>query len=403
MTEQTLLWPHRTKYETAISEAVADWWKIPVDVLATIWDPRTCPENVLPYIAWALSVDLWSDKWSISKKRSVVARAPALSRIRGTEPAFSEFLDIVDGKLVEFIAPPQGLFPKSQWTPERLREWREQFPEIRVYPFRNRHQAPRNLMVIGEPWFGRRSILRKSIAAEYGGRRATCVKDGVETPISIRVDVGAGEFARGFFTVALPTRLPRVSFPAVINKRFLFRGSTANKRVYVYAEGGRSPDLLPPGVPIALKPDRVAAKHVKRGGFIVGRTLPMVLRANNAMQFVYDSVRIYDPERAVKFGPPRKGGWILGRSKFRQAPFLLRITADLSRKRKGGFVIGSSFPAILRKFDASRLEEGFAAVRAAKIGRDRVMVRTNLHRQLAPSENIRPDGSYRVGQSIKYL
>lgn len=406
MTDNPALLPQNaTQYELAIAEAVAAWWDVPVALLDTLWDPRKIPADLLPFLAWALSLDLWNDRWDISKKRSVTARSVPLSRIRGTEPAFREFLDIVDARLVEFLPPPQGLFPKNQWTGDQLQKWRSQFPEIRVYPFRIRHELPRNQLTVGEPWFGSRHVLRPSVAGQYGGRRATWVKDGVETDVTVRVDVGTGEFARGIFTVMLPTTLPRLTAPFIAGRGFVPRASTTKSRVYIYGEGTGSPDLLQPGTSIALEPDHVAAPHVVRGGFYLGKghTLSMILRRSIAAEHVYDSVRIYDPVSAIEFGPPRKGGWILGSSKLRQKPFLLRITADLSRRRRGGLVVGKSFPQIARPFDTARVDEGLSAVRAAKIGRDRVMVRTNLHREINTSDSIRPDGSFRVGQIIKSL
>ena len=400
-----LLPPNASQYELAIAEAVAQWWDIPVAHLDTLWDPRQIPADLLPFLAWALSLDIWNDRWDISKKRSVTARSVALSRLRGTEPAFREFLNIVDARLVEFLPPPQGLFPKNQWTGDQLRKWRNQFPEIRVYPFRIRHTLPRNMLTIGQPWFGSRHILRPSVAGIYGGRRATWVKEGVETNVSVRVDVGSGEFARGIFTVVLPTSLPRLAPSFITGRNVIPRSSTAKSRNYIYGQGARTPDLLQPGTAISLEPDHVAAQHVVRGGFFLGKghTLSMILRRSVAAEHVYDSVRIYDPESAITFGAPRKGGWILGSSKLRQKPFLLRITADLSRKRRGGLVVGKSFPQIVRPFDTARVDEGLSAVRAAKIGRDRVMVRTNLHREINASDSIRPDGSFRVGQIVQSL
>jgi hypothetical protein len=404
VTDTTALLPQNaTQYELAIAEAVAAWWDVPVALLDTLWDPRKIPADLLPFLAWALSVDIWNDRWDISKKRSVTARSVALSRMRGTEPAFREFLDIVDARLVEFLPPPQGLFPKNRWSGDQLQQWRSQFPEIRVYPFRVRHVKPRNQLTIGQPWFGSRHVLRPSVAGQYGGRRATWVKNGVETGVTVRVDVGTGEFARGIFTVMLPTTLPRLAPSFIAGRGFFPRPSTAKSRVYIYGEGVRTPDLLPPGVPVSIDPDHVAAKHVVRGGFFLGHTLSMVLRRSVAAEHVYDSVRIYDPAVAIQFGTPRKGGWILGSSKLQQQPFLLRLTADLSRRRRGGLVVGKSFPQIARPFDSSRVDEGLSAVRAAKIGRDRMMVRTNLHREINPTDSIRPDGSFRVGQIIQSL
>ena len=57
---------------------------VPIDRL---WNPATCPENILPFLAWALSVDVWNPQWSVEQKRSAVAAAPQLHRIKGTPKA----------------------------------------------------------------------------------------------------------------------------------------------------------------------------------------------------------------------------------------------------------------------------------------------------------------------------
>ena len=57
---------------------------VPIDRL---WNPATCPENILPFLAWALSVDVWNPQWSVEQKRAAVAAAPQLHRIKGTPKA----------------------------------------------------------------------------------------------------------------------------------------------------------------------------------------------------------------------------------------------------------------------------------------------------------------------------
>ena len=38
---------------------------VPIDRL---WNPATCPENILPFLAWALSVDVWNPQWSVEQE-----------------------------------------------------------------------------------------------------------------------------------------------------------------------------------------------------------------------------------------------------------------------------------------------------------------------------------------------
>lgn len=48
--------------EVAAAAALAEIQRVPVP-LRTLWNWRTCPVNLLPYLAWALSVDRWDETW----------------------------------------------------------------------------------------------------------------------------------------------------------------------------------------------------------------------------------------------------------------------------------------------------------------------------------------------------
>jgi|GEM_PF-1176663 len=66
---------------------------VPIDVL---WNPYLCPVPVLPYLAWALSVDVWDDSWTEERKRKVIAAAPAVHRLKGTRGAVERALAAFD-------------------------------------------------------------------------------------------------------------------------------------------------------------------------------------------------------------------------------------------------------------------------------------------------------------------
>lgn len=56
-------------------------------VISTIWDAWRIPAHLLPWLAWALSVDFWDDAWPEVTKRQVCADSPAYHRIKGTRRA----------------------------------------------------------------------------------------------------------------------------------------------------------------------------------------------------------------------------------------------------------------------------------------------------------------------------
>ena len=65
MTIKSLLPPHRSELELAIEAVQARLGDVTVPV-AKLWDAAQCPEALLPWLAWALSVDTWDTLWPVS-------------------------------------------------------------------------------------------------------------------------------------------------------------------------------------------------------------------------------------------------------------------------------------------------------------------------------------------------
>jgi phage tail P2-like protein len=66
--------------------------RIEPEIIATLWDPWRCPAKLLPFLAWALSVDIWDETWSEIDKRREIAASPLLHRIKGTRGAIERSL-----------------------------------------------------------------------------------------------------------------------------------------------------------------------------------------------------------------------------------------------------------------------------------------------------------------------
>lgn len=62
--------------------------------LGDLWHPATCPAALLPWLAWALSVDHWDSAWSETVKRGKVAAALVQHQRKGTPAAIERaFVD----------------------------------------------------------------------------------------------------------------------------------------------------------------------------------------------------------------------------------------------------------------------------------------------------------------------
>jgi len=96
-----LLPPNASGLERAASEAMARLDDIPVPN-AGLWSADDCPAALLPWLAWALSVDVWSDAWSDYQKRETIRRAADVHRHKGTAYSVRRALEAT-GKNVWFV------------------------------------------------------------------------------------------------------------------------------------------------------------------------------------------------------------------------------------------------------------------------------------------------------------
>lgn len=58
-----------------------------------LWNADKCPKDLLIYLAWALSVDLWDESWAEDVKRSVCRESLDIHRLKGTTYALQKSVD----------------------------------------------------------------------------------------------------------------------------------------------------------------------------------------------------------------------------------------------------------------------------------------------------------------------
>ncbi|MGQ7242822.1 phage tail protein I [Salinicola sp. V024] len=118
-----LLPPNRTALERRTAEALVIEPPVP---LRTLWDPATCPAHLLPFLAWAYSVDHWSSAWSERVQRNVIAASFDVHRMKGTRTAIDRALGAlgVDVTIAEwFETTPnleRGTFNATLYVNENL-------------------------------------------------------------------------------------------------------------------------------------------------------------------------------------------------------------------------------------------------------------------------------------------
>lgn len=111
-----LLPPNATDQERAISEAGARVSSVPVLVRES-WNAEHAPAAILPWLAWAYSVDEWDGAWTDAQKRGAIRQSAAVHRIKGTIGAIRTALQALGHDI-------------------RVQEWFSQSPKAAPYTFR---------------------------------------------------------------------------------------------------------------------------------------------------------------------------------------------------------------------------------------------------------------------------
>ncbi|MCP4102818.1 MAG: phage tail protein I [Lentisphaerae bacterium] len=88
----SLLPNNATKSELGLEAATASLDTVPVPT-GDLWNPAKCPAALLPYLAWALSVDVWRDSWSEAEQRVIIAKQYEIHAHKGTIGALRQALD----------------------------------------------------------------------------------------------------------------------------------------------------------------------------------------------------------------------------------------------------------------------------------------------------------------------
>lgn len=96
--------------EHALAGMSAKLETIPVP-FEVIWDVDKCPDSVLPFLAYAWSVDEWNDNWSPKVQREVIRNSLWVHQRKGTLGAVKRALSAMnyDSTVIEwFQKSPKG-------------------------------------------------------------------------------------------------------------------------------------------------------------------------------------------------------------------------------------------------------------------------------------------------------
>lgn len=92
----SLLPPNATRAERALEGATARIGEVPTP-LRDLWDEDRCPADLLPWLAYAHSLDSWGPTWPEHIKRSRIKAAPEVHRRKGTAASVRQVIAAFGG------------------------------------------------------------------------------------------------------------------------------------------------------------------------------------------------------------------------------------------------------------------------------------------------------------------
>jgi phage tail P2-like protein len=419
------------------------------EIIRDQWDPYAIRYMNLPYLAWAMGVNLWEEDWDETFRRWWVANQWELKSQRGSLLGIKRFVDAVGGKVVKAIVPPSKFFPTKSYTAEDRAAYVARFPQLRLYPFVGRVQLPYLCypakFLIGVPPNTTKKFtkngnftgpLRKfyPTAQDAGGnytRTATLWDRGIETPLTFRTvtDLNAKYGVTTYDEVMLPARLNNHYYmgeadkwplpnkhPTRQNKYGIFLGAddgTLARMIRIPRDGRLTlsqakaiyQTIVPGGKLIDLYPDYVATVHPTSKRRLFGGKSPVkqflyekYLPPTISWEYLYERWYVLDLNRAPDY---RKGWTYIGVARLGIKRYSAEIKIEMFGVwhpwffRSGGFVRGHTRAPDLRAIEKLR-----RACTASMAIRDTVGIDTKVKRMISTNDSLPIDGTYTVGEFI---
>jgi Phage tail protein (Tail_P2_I) len=267
-----ILAPNATEYERVLASQVDRLLDLNIPI-RELWDPWHCPENLLPYLAWALSVDLWDPEWPVTKRRSVIANSIKHHRLKGTLTGIEAYLDLIDSKVIKATVPPAKLFSGPSLNKEQREAWLKKLPQVRVFRQYEKSIAGKRIFSGGQRYnsFLDNKFNEPNDAITRLERRARWVVDGVETDSRV-------ENFESHFRVFLKAILKHSIFcntPFNLKKRFPVP-STAFNRIVTIEPVSMTPwrtTVGPQLEAVSSEPEMVAVPGIEGYAVYSGRTI----------------------------------------------------------------------------------------------------------------------------------
>ncbi|WP_336800662.1 phage tail protein I [Kaistia sp. MMO-174] len=401
-----------TRYELSlVGGMLSSALQVPI---GDLWNADRCPIALLPFLAWAFSVDVWDEAWPEEVKRSVVRNAIPLHRIKGTLEGIRRHVRLAGGEVVRAVLPPAKLFLGQTLTPAERRAFLANFPEIRITSVVQRGHAGRAFFPgpIQPGPYRRNAFLADAGGAvsfpadlqarERFGRRGLYVDGGVSIPLAvaeIRQDengapidaferlVIPGRAAGGYFTDA--PRFQRWLGQAVAAERVVSLSIVpAETPTPVAVRGGL--------MPISVEPETIRVPGENRWGAFCGRFAGRFFVETRADVSIYQSIRLHDTTRAIA---RRKAFTFLNADRFGMDAFTAELDIAI-RGRRPRIIQNQYMTGFLYAGDREKEAKVYRAIVASKAARDTILVNTKISRPPTLGNDLFV-GQVRVGEFVR--
>lgn len=205
----------QTLYQAAsgLEKALADHEaerliRVYAEAIVDVWDPFRIAYRNLPFLAWAMGVNMWQDQWREMTKRTWVAQQWTFKSLRGTANGTRMAVDYIGRDVspwgyqcTKFTVPPQRVYSGPTLTREEREAWLELMPQLRVWRIQERIWWGAGKSFYGGRGNGRQhntrfclggveqktyqSCIVPSTALERLKRRARWIVKGVETDVTV--------------------------------------------------------------------------------------------------------------------------------------------------------------------------------------------------------------------------
>jgi phage tail P2-like protein len=431
------------------------------EIIKDQWDPDAISSQNLPFLAYAMGVNLWEADWSVDFRRYWVKNQWTLKTIRGSLYGISTYVAAVGGQVLSAIVPPAKFFPGPSYTPEQRAAYVARFPQLRLYPYVARVELAYicccSKFISGIAPNEKRTFNKNGCftgplqkfyptAQDAGGRytRTAVIYDpatGLETPLTYRTTttVTLGGAVQTVAEITVPAQAPNTWFlgdpdryplPATHpprktqNQHSIFLGSdlsvaarTIQVVVPTTSEIGYSKAIYQTiswgnEQLIDLYPDTINQTHSfskyavfsgappKTGHvYLMGGSVgKSYLVRSVAWQFTYMVWYLFDPSRVPDY---RRASVYMGHAQFGQHKYTAKIRIDVGEVWRPWYFSGTTF---IRGFwhppDNRRIEAVRRAVTAAMAERDTVGIDTAIKRIISTNDSLPCDGTFTVGQWI---